>query len=273
MLKLGTDGKTYEIKDEKEIIKYLLDDRLNNEWDRSKDGTYTYTLTGMSPGTTYVYAYMTVDWHGNLSQIKLLQATTAAIQGGPNPTMILSGKTDQYNRFEVEFKIDKDVAKFRYMITKDTYSTNSRYSYKDCMEGYRSDVMGEAGLETINSTSLNSSETVDKVDRLVALCIPIGKDEQGQDKVGDLYTLWYDQSLGGVISDPAKIFKDYVAPTAKYSTISEMSKRVQKMDRRTPAYLLTPETRDMKRASTVSNMDVKTIVIDMKQLGTHPHAK
>lgn len=273
MLKLGEDGKTYEIKDETEIIKFLLDDRLNNEWGASKDGTAAHTYTGMTPGTTYVIAYMTVDWNGNLSQIKLLQATTEAIQGGSNPTMILSGKTDQYNRFEVEFKIDKDVSKFRYMITKDTYSTNSRYSYKDCMEGYRSDVMGEAGLETINSTSLNSSETVDKVGRFVALCVPIGKDEQGQDKVGDLYTLWYDQSLGGVISDPAKIFKDYVAPTAKYSTISEMSKRVQKMDRRTPAYLLTPETRDMRRASTVSNMDVKTIVIDMKQLGTHPHAK
>lgn len=272
MLKLSEDGKTYAINDENELVKYLLDTRLNNEWGQSKDGTDTYTYTGMEPGTTYVFAYMAVDWYGNLSQVKLLQTSTETISGGPNPTMELIGKVDEYNRFDVEFKIGKDVAKFRYMMTEDKYSTDSDYSYKECMEGYRNNVMGEAGLETVNTTSVTSPETVDEVDRFVALCIPIGK-ENGQDKVGDLYTLWYDKSLGGVISDPAKIFKDYVAPTAKHSTISNMSGHVKRMDRRTPARLLAPETRDMKRASTVSNTDVKTIVIDMKQLGTHPHAK
>lgn len=269
MIEKGDDGK-YKVKNAEELLRYLF--KVGNTWPRSKSGSEDYTWTGMEPGTEYVFAWTAVDWDGNVAEIKLLQVNTEKIEGGPNPTMELIGKVDEYNRFDVEFKMGKDVAKFRYMMTEDKYSTDSDYSYKECMDGYRNNVMGEAGIETVNTTSVTSPETVDKVDRFVALCIPIGK-ENGQDKVGDLYTLWYDKSLGGVISDPAKIFKDYVAPTAKYNTISDMPGHVKRMDRRTPARLLAPETRDMKRASTVSNTDVKTIVIDMKQLGTHPHAK
>ena len=48
------------------------------------------------------------------------------------------------------------------------------------------------GLTTVNSTTQSYDKT-SEAKRLVALCVPIGADSDGNEVIGDLYTVFYDK--------------------------------------------------------------------------------
>ena len=50
------------------------------------------------------------------------------------------------------------------------------------------------GLSGVNSTTQSYDKT-SEAKRLVALCVPIGADADGNEVIGDLYTVFYDKDV------------------------------------------------------------------------------
>ena len=87
--------------------------------------------------------------------------------------------------------------------------------------------------------------------------------------IGDLYTVFWDKDKG-IITDPSVLFPD--APKAAKKTMNASKPQVVKKDRRLPVDVIIKEKMDMKNAPGVVRSG-NTILLDMKKLGKHPHAK
>lgn len=193
-----------------ELIKYLLSADSNIWPANTNGGVESFTWTGLDPATEYTFAYMAEDWDGVLTDVKIVKATTEAIVAGPNPKMELSAYMSELGNFTVQFSIVKDVAKIYHTIIEDEYSASGDYTYKECMDVWK-DFCLNSGLTTVNSTTQSYDKT-GEAKRLVALCVPIGADDEGNEVFGDLYTVFYDKEKG-IITDPSVLFPD--APKVK----------------------------------------------------------
>ena len=182
-----------------ELIKYLLSADSNVWPAEATGGVESFTWTGLNPATEYTFAYLAEDWNGVLTDVKIVKANTEAIIAGPNPTMELDGYMSEIGNFTVHFSIVKDVAKVYHTILEDKYSASGDYTYQECMDVWKEYCL-DYGLTTVNSTTQSYDKT-SEAKRLVALCVPIGADSDGNEVIGDLYTVFYDKDKG-IITDP-----------------------------------------------------------------------
>ena len=203
---------------------------------------------------------------GVLTDVKIVKATTEAIVAGPNPKMELSAYMSELGNFTVQFSIVKDVAKIYHTIIEDEYSASGDYTYKECMDVWK-DFCLNSGLTTVNSTTQSYDKT-GEAKRLVALCVPIGADDEGNEVFGDLYTVFYDKEKG-IITDPSVLFPD--APKVKKGIKGTAKPQVLKKDNRVPANLIVNEQVKTKTPKVMKSESV--IYLDLKKLGKHPHAK
>lgn len=180
--------------------------------------------------------------------------------------MELRAYMSEMNNFTVQFSIIKDVAKVYHTILEDTYSASGDYTYQECMDVWKEHCL-DYGLTTVNSTTQSYDKT-SEAKRLVALCVPIGADSDGNEVIGDLYTVFYDKDKG-IITDPSVLFPD--APKSVKGMIGTTKPQVIKKDRRIPANTIIREKVD--RSTPGAMMSGSTIYLDLKKLGKHPHAK
>lgn len=249
-----------------ELINYLLSEDSNVWPANAKGGVESFTWTGLEPATEYIFAYMAEDWNGVLTDVKIVKATTEAIVAGPNPTMELRAYMSEMNNFTVQFSIVKDVAKVYHAIIEDAYSASGDYTYQECMSVWKEFCL-DNGLTTVNSTTQSYDKT-SEAKRLVAICVPIGADSDGNEVIGDLYTVFYDKDKG-IITDPSVLFPD--APKSAKSMIGMTKPQVIKKDRRIPANVIIEEK--ARKSTPGAMMSGSTIYLDLKKLGKHPHAK
>ena len=249
-----------------ELINYLLSEDSNVWPADATGGVESFTWTGLDPATEYTFAYMAEDWNGVLTDVKIVKATTEAIVAGPNPTMELRAYMSEMNNFTVQFSIIKDVAKVYHTILEDTYSASGDYTYQECMDVWKEHCL-DYGLTTVNSTTQSYDKT-SEAKRLVALCVPIGADSDGNEVIGDLYTVFYDKDKG-IITDPSVLFPD--APKSVKGMIGTTKPQVIKKDRQIPANTIIKEKVD--KSAPGAMMSGSTIYLDLKKLGKHPHAK
>ena len=249
-----------------ELIKYLLSADSNVWPAEATGGVESFTWTGLNPATEYTFAYLAEDWNGVLTDVKIVKANTEAIIAGPNPTMELDGYMSEIGNFTVHFSIVKDVAKVYHTILEDKYSASGDYTYQECMDVWKEYCL-DYGLTTVNSTTQSYDKT-SEAKRLVALCVPIGADSDGNEVIGDLYTVFYDKDKG-IITDPSVLFPD--APKSAKGMIGTAKPQVIKKDKRIPANMIIKE--EVKKNTPGAMMSGSTIYLDLKKLGKHPHAK
>ena len=249
-----------------ELIKYLLSADSNVWPAEAIGGVESFTWTGLDPATEYTFAYMAEDWNGVLTDVKVVKANTEAIIAGPNPTMELHAYMSEIGNFTVQFSMVKDVAKIYHTISEDKYSASGDYTYQECMDVWKEHCL-EYGLTTVNSTTQSYDKT-SEAKRLVALCVPIGADSDGNEVIGDLYTVFYDKDKG-IITDPSVLFPD--APKSAKGMIGTAKPQVIKKDKRIPANMIIKE--EVKKNTPGAMMSGSTIYLDLKKLGKHPHAK
>lgn len=252
-------------ENKEELIAYLLSSD-SNVWPADvTGGVESFTWTGLNPATEYTFAYIAEDWNGVLSEVKTVTGTTEAVQAGPNPTMELHAYMSEMGNFTVQFSIVKDVVRVYRMITEDKYSASGDYTYKECMDVWKEYCM-EYGIRSVNSGTEEYSKT-NGANRLVALCVPIGADSDGNDVIGDLYAVFYDKDKG-VVTDPSVLFPD--APKVKNMT-GVAKPQVVRKEQRLPANQVINEP--VKKNLPGAVMNGNTIYLDMKKLGVHPNAK
>lgn len=249
-----------------ELIQYLLSTDSNVWPAEAIGGVESFTWTGLNPATEYTFAYLAEDWNGVLTDVKIVKANTEAIIAGPNPTMELDGYMSEIGNFTVHFSIVKDVAKVYHTILEDKYSASGDYTYQECMDVWKEYCL-DYGLTTVNSTTQSYDKT-SEAKRLVALCVPIGADSDGNEVIGDLYTVFYDKDKG-IITDPSVLFPD--APKSAKGMIGTAKPQVVKKDKRIPANMIIKE--EVKKNTPGAMMSGSTIYLDLKKLGKHPHAK
>lgn len=249
-----------------ELIKYLLSADSNVWPAEATGGVESFTWTGLNPATEYTFAYLAEDWNGVLTDVKIVKANTEAIIAGPNPTMELDGYMSEIGNFTVHFSIVKDVAKVYHTILEDKYSASGDYTYQECMDVWKEYCL-DYGLTTVNSTTQSYDKT-SEAKRLVALCVPIGADSDGNEVIGDLYTVFYDKDKG-IITDLSVLFPD--APKSAKGMIGTAKPQVIKKDKRIPANMIIKE--EVKKNTPGAMMSGSTIYLDLKKLGKHPHAK
>lgn len=249
-----------------ELIKYLLSADSNVWPAEATGGVESFTWTGLNPATEYTFAYLAEDWNGVLTDVKIVKANTEAIIAGPNPTMELDGYMSEIGNFTVHFSIVKDVAKVYHTILEDKYSASGDYTYQECMDVWKEYCL-DYGLTTVNSATQSYDKT-NEAKRLVALCVPIGADSDGNEVIGDLYTVFYDKDKG-IITDPSVLFPD--APKSAKGMIGKAKPQVIKKDKRIPANMIIKE--EVKKDTPGAMMSGSTIYLDLKKLGKHPHAK
>jgi len=249
-----------------ELIKYLLSADSNVWPAEATGGVESFTWTGLNPATEYTFAYLAEDRNGVLTDVKIVKANTEAIIAGPNPTMELDGYMSEIGNFTVHFSIVKDVAKVYHTILEDKYSASGDYTYQECMDVWKEYCL-DYGLTTVNSTTQSYDKT-SEAKRLVALCVPIGADSDGNEVIGDLYTVFYDKDKG-IITDPSVLFPD--APKSAKGMIGTAKPQVIKKDKRIPANMIIKE--EVKKNTPGAMMSGSTIYLDLKKLGKHPHAK
>ena len=249
-----------------ELIKYLMSENSNIWAANANGGLENFKWTGLDPGTEYTFAYMAEDWDGVLTDVKIVKATTEAIIAGPNPTMQLNAYMSDLNNFTVQYSIVKDVAKLYYTITEDNYSASGDYTYQECMDVWKEHCL-DYGLSGVNSTTQSYDKT-SEAKRLVALCVPIGADADGNEVIGDLYTVFYDKEKG-IITDPSVLFPD--APKLKKGIKGIAKPQVVKKDNRVPAKLIVNEQVKVNTPGVMRSESV--IYLDLKKLGKHPHSK
>lgn len=248
------------------LINYLLSTDSNVWPANATGGVESHTWTGLEPATEYTFAYMAEGWDGVLTDVKIVKGTTEAIVAGPNPTMQLNAYMSEMGNFTVQYSIVKDVAKLYYTITEDKYSASGDYTYQECMEVWKEHCL-DYGLSGVNSTAQSYDKT-SEVKRLVALCVPIGADSDGNEVIGELYTVFYDKDKG-IITDPSILFPD--APKSGKSMIGKIKPQVIKKDGQIPANMIVKE--EVKKNTPGAMMSGNTIYLDLKKLGKHPHAK
>lgn len=249
-----------------ELINYLLSEDSNVWPADATGGVESFTWTGLDPATEYIFAYMAEDWNGVLTDVKIVKATTEAIVAGPNPTIQLNAYMSDLGNFTVQYSIVKDVAKLYYAITEDNYSASGDYTYQECMDVWKEECL-DYGISGVNSTTQSYDKT-SEAKRLVALCVPIGADADGNEVIGDLYTVFYDKEKG-IITDPSVLFPD--APKLKEGIKGTVKPQVVKKDNRIPANTIIKEKVD--KSTPGAMMSGSTIYLDLKKLGKHPHAK
>lgn len=191
-----------------------------NCWWPESVGYENYTLTGLEPGTRYVYAYVEEDMNGYMGEVKWFEFTTVELGGGEHPAVTVETSKEGAG-FNANFKFNEDVREIRYMVDNNSellldYLGNSRYIYSDYIDTWTRVCM-ERGLQSVNETSINWEYS----DRAVALCLPIGQDADGNPVYGDLvYVLWVDGEF--------KTLADYVdVPTSSASVPKSLGNKVR----------------------------------------------
>ena len=252
---------------EEALAKYLISND-SNTWPGEGGENKSMCWTGLEPGTEYTFAMMSEDWDGVCTPIVTAKENTETITAGPNPEMAINWIMDSNQDWAVQFALVKDVARYYHFIGEDTYSTNSMYSYEDCVAAWKEECIGGTGIPSYNTTPFVAYEDAKKNKRSVAVCVPIGQNEDGSEKIGDLYLLFYDKDKGVMTVD--EVFPNAFPKSGKASGATKA--QVVKENKKLIGKQLKKTSSAVKKADTESNSQVKTIYMDMKSLAKNPHS-
>lgn len=177
------------------LINYLttLNGEANIWTSEYGETTDSWTWTGMDPAQKYYYAMIGEDWNGVMTEVAIDSISTLSVVGGPNPEMKIQSLINDREEWVVNFAIVQDVVHHRYMILEDTYSTDPDFTYEDCRQYWTDRVIGEEGFTSVNSESITFKYSRNA--RYVALCVPYGVDESGNEVRGNLYLQGFDHRL------------------------------------------------------------------------------
>ena len=178
-----------------------------NLWPTVSTGVDRFVWTGMTPETEYTIYLCAEDFDGNVSEMYFDTIRTSDIQVGPDPTvkMELKPSTRQPYDWTVTYTIDHDVEYYLYCLTKGTEDLankipglnkaalndikNSGISYETWVDGIYEWVAD--GFENNGGgmrTEGNTSQDWQGDDTVIAACIAVGRDAEG-DPVYKLYHL------------------------------------------------------------------------------------
>jgi len=172
---------------------------LVNAWPTLSSGRDGLTWTGMTPDTDYTLFMCAEDFDGNISQMYFSTIRTSEVQVGPDPTIVMSLEpADNYPYdWTVSYRIDHDVEYYLYCYTDSASDLSpfipgltsaslknikeSGIGYEAWRDGIYEWVAGGfenngGGMRTESDTSQDWEG--DQV--VIAACIAVGKDEDGQ---------------------------------------------------------------------------------------------
>lgn len=253
---------------EQALAEYLISTD-SNVWPGKGSENTTWTWTGLLVGTEYTFAMMSEDWNGVCTPIAIAKESTEKIVAGPNPEMAINWLMDANDDWAVQFALVKDVAYFYHYMQEDTYSTSSKYTYEECVSVWKEACLGGTGMKSYNTTPFVAYEDAKTDKRSVAVCVPIGANEDGSEKIGDLYLLFYDKEKGVMKVD--EVFPDAFpksTETGKLGKAQVVKKDTRVIGKQLPK--VAPAAGKVA-AETEVNSQVKTIYLDMKSLAK-PHS-
>lgn len=254
---------------EEALVKYLISDEAN-KWVGKGNEYDSWDWKGLDPGTKYTFAMVSEDWDGVLTPVAIAEKETEKVVAGPNPEMKINWLMDANKEWAVQFALVKDVAYYYHFVGEDTYSTNPKYTYEDCAAVWKEQCLGEIGIKSYNTTPFVPYAAATKTNkRSVAVCVPIGANEDGSEKIGDLYLLFYDKEKG--IMSVEQVFPDAFPKANKVK--NTVKPQVVKKDAEVfgEQFLNTPQVR--KTENVVKDSQTETIYLDMKQLAKNPHSR
>lgn len=183
-------------------------------WYRTESGYDNLYLTGLEPGKEYTVFACAEDFDGNVSEMQFQTISTEAIIPGPNPTMeVTMGPSPlDDNGWAAYFSIVKDVSSFKYALVDNitdiaTYLPGvteadlgnlpaSKFSYDKCKEAFYNFAI-DLGLSTVSDTSLTWTGN----DTIIAVCVAIGADENGDEVYSKPYILVCKDGKGITLED------------------------------------------------------------------------
>ena len=237
-----------------------------NNWHADPIGRDSFTMAGMTPGTTYRFAYMCEDWNGVVGEVKFAEATTAAIVGGDNPAATIDASLNG-GILTFTFKANDETESMQYMIgTIDTdndvlgikyIGNDSYYTAEEYVKKWTTACIN-LGLPTYNLTT-----TLDHAagEKLVALCIPFGANSVRGKLV---YKIW-DGTSFKTLSD---YYPGYTPAAAGENVVmapAHTGKAVHASN-----YKQAKVTVAKPRAK--SEVVERYVMVNMHRLGKHPHA-
>lgn len=183
-----------------------------NNWGRSLSGSDKMTLSGFDPGSYYRYAYISIDMNGVVSDVRFAEVTTLQPQAGPDPQMSMDCTYNASDKtWTVCFKTVKDCDEYKRFIGDegtlymDRLGTDNMYAY----EFYNHWDTWIYAHGIISQTEVHT-ETIAADKDIIALCVPLGIDENGHEVVGKMqYCILTKEGQKKYISDyyPAYVEK------------------------------------------------------------------
>ena len=185
-----------------------------NTWDPEESGHDALSMFGYEPGVEYVVAYCVEDINGVVSNVRFEKVTTMAVSAGDNPQASIDAKLTD-GEWMFTFSANEDTGTLLYMtstygdanydllclpyILKDTYDDYP--TYNSIFDVWDEKIM-DLGLTT-KSLVTYSTEPAREDDKIIlALCLPVGKDNDGKDVYGKLQHLL-------IVNGQVKHLEDY----------------------------------------------------------------
>jgi hypothetical protein len=169
-----------------------------NAWNAEPSGKDGLAMFGYEPGVEYVVAYCVEDVNGVVSKVRFQKVTTMAVSAGENPQANIEAKLSD-GEWTFTFSANEDTGTLLYMTSSygDANYTNLGLPFilSDPYGDYPTfasihDVWDERimdlGLSTKSLTTYASETARTDGSVILALCLPVGQNKDGQPVYGDL---------------------------------------------------------------------------------------
>ena len=179
--------------------------QMKTDPEDEKDTQQRKSLThfGYEPGTKYIVAYCAEDMNGVISDVRFAEVTTLSATPGPNPqAQIAADLVD--GKWMFTFTSNDDTGTMLYMTSSYgdanydllglPYILNDPYddypTYDSLFDLWDEKIMN-LGLSTKSLTTYATEDARDDDDNsiILALCLPVGQNEQGKEEYGPLQHL------------------------------------------------------------------------------------
>ena len=171
------------------------------EDDKDTQQRKSLTHFGYEPGTKYIVAYCAEDMNGVISDVRFAEVTTLSATPGPNPqAQIAADLVD--GKWMFTFTSNDDTGTMLYMTSSYgdanydllglPYILNDPYddypTYDSLFDLWDEKIMN-LGLSTKSLTTYATEDARDDNSVILALCLPVGQNEQGKEEYGPLQHL------------------------------------------------------------------------------------
>ena len=259
-----------------------------NHWPATYDGKDAYSWFALTPNTRYVVAYVAEDWNGVLGEVKMAEATTDALVGGPNPEVKLSVVEDEEGNSYFQFETVKDCYMMYYAVVSQELYPDMTLIGSDGSYSYWYKAVYDFFVNQGAYMATYRQNFVQPLNFDGGYCLAIamgwGKDADGNDVASKMHTLFYNKRKGTVLSleETYPNATHYVAPlveSQQSNFVAPVSVSKNYGGRVVPASdVVVPELAPVKVdlnewLDDEAAKGVKIVPINLQKLGAHPHAK